>query len=153
MAQSTLKDNLERVAQRELQIALTALGRYLSKIRTCWISFRVVPVRMVGPVEGLESERELLLLLDEEILEQGKVVVLEAGTIQEIANPLPVESTGRGPHEDRRAIGVLRLKPVVLIGAGLSESLPADRNRIALHDPELRAATWSYTGEIITGSD
>ena len=91
---------LERVPQRELQIALAALSRHLSEIRTGRIDFGVVPVRMVRPVEGLESELKLLPLRDEEILEQGHVVILEAGTIQKIPNPLLVERTGGRPHAE-----------------------------------------------------
>ena len=145
--------NLEGVAEGELHIALAELARHLSKIRIGRIRFGGVPVRMVGPVEGLDPELKLALPLDDEIFEEGHVVVLKAGTEKEIANPLLIEGTCCRPHKDRRAIGILRLKPVVLIGAGLGELFAVGRSRITLHDPELRAATWPHSGEVIAGSD
>src|SRR6266699_3088488 len=83
---------LERVAQAELELSFRSVGRPfagdLSKRFAGWVHVRIVPVRMVGVVEGLRLEDQCVAFMAgnkvERLLERG-IKALEARAIDDVA--------------------------------------------------------------------
>jgi hypothetical protein len=96
----TKLSRLELITERELQLALTALGGDLAEVGARPVTTSAAPIRMIGPVEGFHAEGEFMSFFYDEVFHQANVVVLETRVIDQIAHALAVECTDSRIGED-----------------------------------------------------
>src|SRR6266849_8177804 len=139
---------LEIQAEGELQVALaatnaTALGEYFPERGTGRVEADIgcaaaaataAPIRVVDEVVRLGAELETCFLGNGERLEQPEVPVLVSGLVDQVANALGVESSGRRLGKDR---GV---EPLAVGAEG------PDDFRSAADDPVLAVLTATEVG-------
>src|SRR5262249_2554300 len=79
---------LELIAKRKLQLTLPTLAGDLAEIRAARVGFhavaaRAAPVRVIQPVVSFRTELDAMTFSDEEVLDQGHVVILESGLVND----------------------------------------------------------------------